>query len=117
MVTLKERCISEPYGFALANFVDDFRRTHDPKLAENSILDLENLSKVEKAMLAASVDQLFNEAMLERPEWVYDESTFLKKPYFALNAKGGLRIILLRESPRWFRARNLFVSANCLERV
>ena len=117
MITLKERCKTEPYNFALANFIDDFRKTHNPDLAKDSILDLPMLSAIEKALLAASVDQLFNEAMLERPDWVYDESTFLKKPYFALNAKGGLRVILLQESPRWFRARNLFVSENCLERV
>lgn len=117
MITLRERCETEPYNFALANFIDDFRKTHDPDLAKDSILDLTTLSDIEKAMLAASVDQLFNEVMLERPDWVYDESTFLKKPYFALNAKGGLRVILLQESPRWFRARNLFVSENCLERV
>ena len=33
------------------------------------------------------------------------------------NAKGGLRIALLVESPPEFKARNIFVSENCLERV
>ena len=117
MITLKELLETQDYAFASSNFIDSFRRDYDPKKIEDSILELENINDVQKALMAATVDQLCNEVKMDRPDWVYDPSTFLKKPYFAMNAKGNLRLILLQESPRWFRSRNLFVSANCLERV
>lgn len=117
MITLRERCINEPINFARNNFLDEFRSNPSFDLIKDSILDLDNLSSVNKSMLAATVDELCHECNIKRPKWIFDPSTYLKKPYFALNAKGDLRIILLQESPKWYRSRNLFVTANCSERV
>ncbi|MBQ9232542.1 MAG: hypothetical protein IJ167_00715, partial [Lachnospiraceae bacterium] len=49
--------------------------------------------------------------------WMLDEKFILKEPYFALNAKGMLKVILLQESPKDFRRNNIYVSANVLEKV
>jgi len=117
MKTLRERCASEDVNFALANFLDDFRRSPSYDYIKDSVLDLDNLSEVEKATFAAVVDAMCSECHVKRPDWIFDPSTYLDKPHFTMNAKGGLRVVLLKESPRWFRSRNLFVTANCLARV
>lgn len=117
MTTLRERCLSENVNFALANFLDDFRANPSYDYIKDSILDIDTLSDIEKATFAATVDALCHEKQITRPNWIFDPSTYLDKPHFTMNAKGGLRIVLLRESPRWFRSRNLFVTANCLDRV
>lgn len=117
MITLRNRCIDEPFGLAKNNLLDDFRRNPSYDMIKDSILDLDNISDVEKSMLAATVDELCHECKIQRPDWIFDPSTYLDKPYFAMNAKGDLRIILLHESPKWYRSRNLFVTANCSERV
>ena len=117
MITLRDRCKTESINFAIANFLDDFRANPSVEYIQDSVLDLENLSVVEKATLAAVVDAMCSECHISRPEWIFDPVTYLDKPHFTMNAKGSFRIVLLRESPKWFRSRNLFVTANCLERV
>lgn len=49
--------------------------------------------------------------------WMSDEKFILKEPYFALNAKGMLKVILLQESPKDFRRNNIYVSENVLEKI
>lgn len=117
MYTLRQHCISEPFGIALGNFLDEFRKNPSGIQIEDSILDLSSLSQVEKSIVAATVDAVCTETHIEQPSWVFDNSTYLHKPYFSMNAKGDLRMILIQESPCWFRSRNLFVSNNCIERV
>lgn len=117
MITLRERCLTEDINFVLANFLDDFRAQPSYDYIKDSILDIKKLSDVEKATIAAVVDAMCHELNVNRPNWIMDPSTFLTEPHFAMNAKGEFRLILLRESPRWFRSRNLFVTANCLDRV
>lgn len=117
MKTLRERCLTEPLGLARNNFIDAFSEHPHFSMIEDSILDINELSDVNKSMLAATVDELCSKFNVRRPEWVMDPSTYLADPYFSLNAKGDLRVVLLRESPKWYRSRNLFVSNNCSERV
>lgn len=116
-MTLKDRCQTEDVRFALANFLDDFRANPSYDYIKDSILELDDLTDVQKSMFAASVDSLCHEYSISRPDWIFDPRTYLDHPHFAMDAKGALRIVLLHESPRWFRSRNLFVTANCLERV
>ena len=115
--TLRERCINENLDTLRGNFLDDFRRDPSYDMIKDSILDLDNISEVTKATLAATVDELCHEVKMERPEWIFDSSTYLDEPHFAMNAKGPLKAILLQESPCWYRSRNLFVSANCSSRA
>lgn len=117
MVTLKQRCSTEQLGLATNNFLDDFRANPSFEMIEDSVLDLENLTDVNKALLAATVDELCHDFRITRPDWIFDSRTYLDDPYFSMNAKGPLRIILIQESPKWYRSRNLFVSANCSQRV
>lgn len=49
--------------------------------------------------------------------WMLDPKFILKDPYFAADAKGMLRVILLQESPLEYRRNNIFVSSNVLEKV
>ena len=117
MKTLRQRCIDEAFEFARSNFLDSFRMSPCLEMIQDSILDVDSLSEIEKSILAATVDELCGEQHMQRPDWIFDPQTYLKKPFFAMNAKGPLRVILLQESPKWYRCRNLFVTANCSSRV
>lgn len=68
------------------------------------------------AFLAGAVQHLCVKYSLSSPKWVYDKKYFLEDPYFSLNAKGNLQALLLCESPKEFRIRNIFTSANTLGR-
>ena len=50
-------------------------------------------------------------------KWMLDKKFILKEPYFAMNAKDMLRIILLQESPYDYRKNNIFVSENVLSKI
>ena len=115
--TLRYRLQNEDFNIALANFLEDFNRHPDYKCVKDSILDLESLSKVDKAFVASTVDEVCGKFNVPRPDWIFDSSTYLDDPYFAMDAKGPLRLILIQESPRWYRSRNVFVSKNCSWRV
>lgn len=95
--------------------VDAFRV--DSAFNFDSILDCPDMSDVDKSVIAATVDQLCSMNKITPPDWVFDRRTYLDKPVFAMNATGNLRVVLLNESPEWFRSRNLFVSENFLGRV
>ena len=69
------------------------------------------------AYLAAVAEKLSWERHRETPEWAYGSERFLSEPWFAASDTPGLRPLLLLESPVMFRRRNLFVSANALERA
>lgn len=117
MKTLRERCLTEDFGFARNNFIDYFSMNPCYEMIEDSILDIECLNEIQKSYLAATVDQMCCKFHVDRPSWIFDSSTYLKRPYFSMNAKGDLRIILIQESPCWYRSRNIFVSKNCAERI
>lgn len=116
-ITFRERCLTQVFDLARGDLLDDFKRDPSFGLIKDSVLDLPNLTEVDKSIAAATVDELCGRYKIKRPEWVFDSSTYLDKPHFAMNAKGPLRIVLLRESPKWYRSRNLFVSSNCSERA
>ena len=86
MKTLRERCITEDIEFIRPNFLDSFRLNPDYEMISESILDLDNLSDVFKSEIAATVDELCHECRINRPDWIFDESTYLDTPHFAMNA-------------------------------
>lgn len=116
MITLRNLCQSEPIEIARSNFIDAFNADPTVEMIEDSILDLD-LSAAQKAFLAGTVDELCSIHHVPRPDWIFDSQVYLNEPQFSMNAKGALRLILLQESPKWYRSRNLFVSANCSRRV
>lgn len=70
---------------------------------------------VADAYLAAAAEMLALREGLERPPWVSGPSRFLARAWYA----GGMermKPILCAESPAAFRIRNLFVSADALDR-
>ena len=109
----------EPFDFALRSFLDEFQmqpdtsRVHaEPARPISVVRDGERCD----AFLAATAETLAVTHGFAAPEWVWQETRKLHRPWFALPWKG-LRAILLLESPAAFRSRNLFVSANALSRA
>lgn len=115
--TLKSFLASEEFSYAISNFIDSFNSHPIYDMVEDSILGLDNISIEQKSYASAIVDMLCGKHNITRPGWIFDESVYLDSPVFALEADKALKILLLQESTRWFRSRNLFVSSNCGERV
>ncbi len=120
MVKVAERVLSAGGGFLaeLADFLDDFRiapaaalRDEPPRLAGK----LERGAWMD-AYLAASGEFLAAKHGLANPAWALDPSRSLDEPVFACRSKEG-RVFLLKDAPAAFKSRNLFVSANALDRV
>ena len=76
-----------------------------------------NIPKERRAFYAGVSHYLAKKCGLAIPEWTYNNQYFLQEPYFSRNAKGKLQLVLLAESPNEFRVRNIFISANSLDRV
>jgi hypothetical protein len=70
---------------------------------------------VANAYLAAVAEMLALREGLDRPGWIAGPKRFLKLPWYAAGLES-LKATLLAESPAAFRIRNLFVSANVLDR-
>lgn len=68
------------------------------------------------AFVAASAHHLCNRFGTPIPSWVYDDRFYLPTPWFYL-PEMNLRAMQIAESPAAFRARNIFVFANVLDRV
>jgi hypothetical protein len=105
------------WGYALAEFVDAFRRadaTERRALAGRA--SRRGSSALERAYWAAAVESVCSEARMRPPAWVNAPSRFLREPYFAGGLES-LKAILIAESPVPFRRRNLFVSENALSRA
>jgi len=74
------------------------------------------LGRVQDAYLAATAEELARAHGFAPPDWIWEETRKLHRPWFA-SPLGSLRAVLLLESPAGFRARNLFVSQNALSRA
>jgi len=108
------------FDLTLADFLDGFY----PAPKEEALSQAPELlapklgeaGRVKDAYLAATAEQLACDNGFPIPSWVVGEERTLHRPWFA-SPLGGLRAVLIHESPPVFRARNLFVSANALERA
>jgi hypothetical protein len=111
----------EPSFWRVGDLLDDFRqRCSTPEEKYALVRDvpvwLDATHADCNAYLAAVAETLCREAFLTPPSWTDASPCFLHRPWFA----GGfetLKAILLVESPVAFRRRNLFVSANALNRA
>lgn len=79
--------------------------------------DWKDLTVETVAYIVATCHYVARREGIKVQRWFFKDRYFLKKPLFALNAKGMLRVILLKESPKEYRIRNIFVSANVMDRV
>lgn len=131
MYTLKELvelyCQEKNPDINLWHYIGDFLdyfysdvRTSEERLSLVSDEPQEGCTKLsdkDYAFIAGLVHKISFDYAFKPPEWVIKDIYFLKEPYFSNNAKGKLRLVLLVESPYEFRMRNIFTSANSLDRV
>ncbi len=126
MITLKEMC--ENLGsdesmnwIYIGDFLDEYRFTECNKAKFEMLKDepyWTDQSEYTKTFISAMATKLAVDCDMDPPMWVYDEKYFkLWPPHFALDAKGDLRLVLLAESPKEFRERNIFTTENVLNRV
>lgn len=79
--------------------------------------DWGTLEPQEISLIVSNFSHLARKTNMKLYAWLFDEKYILRDPYFALNAKGKLRVILLQESPLDYRRNNIFVSKNVLSKV
>src|SRR5437867_342095 len=97
----------ESFDLCLRNFLDIFYI--DPAAAALApepprLADRVRMGAVEDAYLAATAEWLAWKFKLPPPNWVFDESRSLRRPWFA-SELASLRAVLLLESPAPFRSR------------
>ena len=110
---------AEALGFSIPEFLDEFyaeplaeRLEEEPRLLK-ALLGDEGLAD---AYLAGIADHLSRQYKLRPPKWVSGTGRVLGTPWFAMESHGG-RMCMLIESPPAFRERNIFISANALNRA
>lgn len=109
----------ESFDVCLRNFLDDFRALPSGELLQHEpglLRDAVEQGELYDAYLAATAESLALEHNFPVPVWADNEKRKLRRPWFAL-VWPGMRAVLLLESPAPFRSRNLFVSANALNRA
>jgi len=97
----------------LFNFVDAFRAPGDPALTRSAPPD--SLDPRLRCMTASIVESLCHERAIPAPSWCLGIGP-LPDPWFAAGVEN-LKAMALVESPAEFRARNIFVLGNFLERA
>jgi len=107
------------FGYVWRDFLDRFRDHPDAALIADAPASLtERLQDggLADAYLAATAAWLANKHGLFVPLWAKGGSRALPHPWFAAKSHK-LRMLLLQDSPSEFRLRNLFVSADALNRA
>ena len=97
----------------LFNFVDRFRASADPLLV--STPPVAELDARLKALTASTVETVCKELTVPPPDWRKGIGA-LPKPWF-VSGMENLKAMALVESPATFRARNIFVLNNFLNRA
>lgn len=101
----------------LKDFVLEFSHMSNHERAAALAVEprLLNGDGVADAYLAATAELLALRENLDRPDWTSGAQRFLRRAWYAGGLES-LKPVLLAESPAAFRIRNLFVSANALDR-
>jgi hypothetical protein len=104
----------------LSDFLDAFYRTapeHRAELIREQPADMDRPEYV--PFLASTAHKLANDYGLKPPLWTFERRCYLpgRKPHFACDARGNLRLLFMYKSPPEFKHRNLFVDENVLMRV
>ena len=87
------------------------------KLTKDEPIQYDNIDFYYYSFMSGVVHKSCNDYEIPMKKWVNNTKWVLKEPRFDINAKRNLRLVLLYRSPVEFKARNIFVSANCLTRV
>ena len=107
------------FSYLLGDFLDGFyQKPTSAALQTEPILLVGRHPKgaAFDAFLAATAQTLAAAQNSPAPPWIFGPDRYLRRPFFPVTA-ASLRATLLLESPPAFRARNLFVSANALNRA
>ena len=111
----------QPLSILLGDFLDEFYRADDSKRLAMIKAVPEPIDEPDflGPFLAAAIHKLANDHGLPVPGWVFEGRFFLPgdRPYVGEEASGALRAFYLLVSPGEFKARNIFVSDNCLSRA
>lgn len=108
----------EDVKYILANFIDEFNRSDLERKKEMiKSFPFSEINDIKySAYVAAMVEELCFRNKIEIPDWVWDKKYRLKEPFF-VGGLESLKAFLIAESPLSFRRRNIFVSANVLQRA
>lgn len=101
------------FGSALREFLDSFYTVPQDRSASRAEAPT-SVGEIEDAYLAATAEHLALAYRLPVPPWTDAPGRSLKQPFFA--GGNALMAILLVESPTAFRRRQIFISANALDR-
>lgn len=104
---------SKSWKIHFMDFIDEFRRTLDPRLFLLS--PSSELSLPLTALLASIVTTLCNETEMAVPPWA-SKRFDLPTPWFVSEMEN-LKAMAILESPLAFRRNNIFVHSNFMERV
>jgi len=96
----------------LMNFVDEFRRSRNPRAIEAPFRQVEQSMD---ALVAATVESLCDELGLEPPGWL-EQIPESAEPWFVSGLER-LKATAVVQSPLRFRMRKIFVLENFLSRV
>jgi len=107
----------DSYRIAFSNWLDSVYADTTSKDLFTKEPQWGNLSKEKVAYLAATAHFLSNKRGIPAPEWCFKMEYSLESPDFAIDSDGELKYVLLCQSPREFRARNIFLSKNALSRA
>ena len=110
----REQMKSDPqwWKIALMDFVDEFRRSKDPKMIEMPFAPADE--KID-AVFAGVIETLCDELGIVIPNWL-EQIPATRDPFF-VSGMESLKALALAESPVHFRIRKVFVLANFLHRV
>jgi hypothetical protein len=110
---------STDFSYAIRNFLDRFKTNPDPaQFTDEPALLSPSLGDggYADAFVASTVAYLCQVHNFNAPAWVNTKCRMMPVPHFAAKTPN-MKAILLQESPAAFRVRNLFVSANALNRA
>jgi hypothetical protein len=108
----------EDFWLNFRDFLDGFYRSPGESAISEEPVSLHGRMEGDHfdAYLAATGEHLAAKYRLAVPAWVRSPARILRSPYFAFGTHEG-RMFLLVESPTAFRARNIFISADALNRA
>lgn len=109
----------DDFWLNLRDFLDGFYNNPDPLALKEEPVSLSG--KLEHspdldAYLGAVAEHLARKFHMPVPPWSGKPNRTLHHPFFAFDSEKG-RMFLLVDSPSAFRARNIFISADALDRV
>lgn len=101
-------------------FLDDFY-AHYELLPKNYFLDEpkwgDNFPYEQRVIMSCHIHKLVDKyKRFDRSKWIFKEYYFSKDPIFAMNAKGNLRLWLLRNSESYYVLKNCYLGENTLSR-